>query len=57
METSPPRTGSGATKIVLTVDHPTILTDLNDVPFIKAAISDAVHHRCRLLRRLGREAH
>jgi hypothetical protein len=39
------------------VDHPTILTDLNDVPFMKAAISDAVHHRCRLLRRLGREVH
>jgi beta-galactosidase len=40
-KTSPPPTGSAATKVVLTADQPTILTDLNDVSFIKAAISDA----------------
>jgi beta-galactosidase len=39
-KTSPAPTGNGATKIVLTADHPTILTDWNDVSFIKAAISD-----------------
>ena len=34
-------TGTGATKVVVTADHATLLTDLNDVSFIKAAISDA----------------
>jgi beta-galactosidase len=33
-------TGTGATKVVVTADHATLLTDLNDVSFIKAAISN-----------------
>jgi beta-galactosidase len=40
-KTSPPLTGNGATKVVLTADHSTILTDWNDVSFVKAAISNA----------------
>ena len=34
-------TGTGATKIVVSADHATLLTDLNDVSFIQAAISNA----------------
>jgi beta-galactosidase len=40
-KTSPPPTGTTATKIVLTADHPTVLTDGNDISFVKAAIADA----------------
>jgi beta-galactosidase len=40
-KTSPPATGTNATKIVLTADHATVLTDWNDISFIKAAIADA----------------
>jgi beta-galactosidase len=40
-KTSPAATGTDATQIVLTADHPTVLTDWNDISFIKAAISDS----------------
>jgi len=33
--------GTTASKIVLTADHTSIVTDLNDVSYVKAAISDA----------------
>ncbi|MGD0679354.1 MAG: sugar-binding domain-containing protein [Polyangiaceae bacterium] len=36
-----PATGTTASQIVLTADHPTLTTDVNDISFIKAAISDA----------------
>jgi beta-galactosidase len=36
-----PATGTTATKVVLTADHPTVLTDPNDVSFVKATIADA----------------
>jgi beta-galactosidase len=39
--TSPAPAGTGPTKIVLTADHPTVLTDLNDISFVKAAVSNA----------------
>jgi beta-galactosidase len=41
--TTAPAAGTAATKIVLTADHPTIVTDLNDVSYIKAAITDATN--------------
>jgi beta-galactosidase len=34
-------TGTGATKVVVTADHATLLTDLNDVVYVKAAIANA----------------
>jgi beta-galactosidase len=34
-------TGTTASKIVLTADHATVTTDLNDISFVQAAISDA----------------
>ncbi|HZL19300.1 MAG TPA: glycoside hydrolase family 2 TIM barrel-domain containing protein [Polyangia bacterium] len=40
-KTSPAATGTTASKIVLTADHTSIVTDGNDVSFVKAAISDA----------------
>jgi beta-galactosidase len=40
-KTMPASTGTDATQIVLTADHPTVLTDWNDISFVKAAISDA----------------
>jgi beta-galactosidase len=40
-KTSPAATGTDATQIVLTADHPTVLTDWNDMSFIRAGISDA----------------
>jgi beta-galactosidase len=40
-KTTAAATGTGATKVVVTADHATLLTDLNDVSFIKAAISNA----------------
>ncbi len=40
-KTSPAATGTGATKIVLTPDHTAIVTDWNDVSYVKAAISNA----------------
>jgi beta-galactosidase len=36
-----PATGTNATKLVLTADHPTVLVDPNDVSFIKATVADA----------------
>jgi beta-galactosidase len=39
--TAPPATGTNATKIVVAADHTSIVTDLNDVTFVRAAISDA----------------
>jgi beta-galactosidase len=36
-----PAAGTTATKIVLTADHATLLTDANDVSYIKAAVTDA----------------
>jgi beta-galactosidase len=39
--TTPAPTGTGPTKIVLTADHATIVADLNDISFVKAAISNA----------------
>ena len=40
-KTTAPPTGTGATKVVVTADHPTLLTDLNDVSFFQAAIANA----------------
>jgi beta-galactosidase len=40
-KTLPATTGTNATQIVLTADHPTVLTDWNDISFVKAAISDS----------------
>ncbi len=40
-KTSPATTGTTASKLVLTADRPTLLTDLNDICFVKAAVSDA----------------
>jgi beta-galactosidase len=39
-KTSPAPTGTAASQIVLTADHPTVLTDWNDVSFVQAAVSD-----------------
>jgi beta-galactosidase len=39
--TTAPATGTTATKVVLTADHTTLLTDLNDVSYIKATVADA----------------
>ena len=37
-----PKTSTGAAvKVVLTVDHPSITTDLNDVAYVKATVADA----------------
>jgi beta-galactosidase len=38
---TPPATGTTASKVVLTADHATLLTDLNDISFIKATIADS----------------
>ena len=40
-KTTAPPTGTGATKVVVTADHATLLTDLNDVSFFQAAIANA----------------
>jgi len=40
-KTTPPPTGTTASKVAVTADHPTVLTDLNDIAFVKAAVSDA----------------
>jgi len=39
--TTPPAAGTTATKIVLTPDHTSLLTDPNDIVYVKAAITDA----------------
>jgi len=38
--TTAPATGTTATKVVLTADHATLLTDRNDISYIKATIAD-----------------
>jgi beta-galactosidase len=40
-KTTPPATGTTATKVVLVADHTTVSTDGNDVSFVKATIADA----------------
>ncbi|HVY37021.1 MAG TPA: glycoside hydrolase family 2 TIM barrel-domain containing protein [Polyangia bacterium] len=40
-KTAPPATGTTATKVVLTPDHASIVTDGNDVSYVKATIADA----------------
>lgn len=39
--TSPPPTGTTANKVVLTPDHPTVSSDMNDIDYIKATIADS----------------
>jgi beta-galactosidase len=39
--TTPPATGTTASQVTLTADHATLLTDLNDISYIKASITDA----------------
>jgi beta-galactosidase len=39
--TTPPPTGTTATKVVLAPDHPTVSTDVNDVSYVKATIADS----------------
>ena len=39
--TTPPATGTTAAKVALSADHATLLTDPNDVTYVKATISDA----------------
>jgi len=39
--TTPPATGTTASKVVLTADRATLLTDLNDISYIRATIADA----------------
>jgi beta-galactosidase len=40
-KTTPPATGTTATQVVLTADHTAIVTDVNDISFVKATIADA----------------
>ncbi|HVV49113.1 MAG TPA: glycoside hydrolase family 2 TIM barrel-domain containing protein, partial [Polyangia bacterium] len=40
-KTTPPPTGTTATKLVLTPDRPAIVTDGNDVSYVKAVVADA----------------
>ncbi len=39
--TSPPATGTSASKIVLKPDHTALVTDVNDISFVQAIIADA----------------
>jgi beta-galactosidase len=39
--TAPPATGTAATQIALAADHPMLVTDANDVVFVKASVADA----------------
>lgn len=39
--TSPPPTGTTASKILLSPDHGTVSTDVNDISYVKATIADA----------------
>jgi beta-galactosidase len=39
--TTAPPTGTTASKLVLTADHPSIVSDWNDVAFVAAAVSDS----------------
>ena len=40
-KTTPPATGTAATQVVLAADHTAIVTDVNDISFVKATIADA----------------
>ena len=40
-KTTPPPTGTTASKLVVTADHSTIVTDVNDIVFVQAAVSDS----------------
>jgi beta-galactosidase len=40
-KTAPPATGTTASKLTVTADHATLLTDVNDIVFVKAVVSDA----------------
>jgi beta-galactosidase len=40
-KTTPPATGTTPAKVVVAADHPTVLTDANDLSFVKATIADA----------------
>jgi beta-galactosidase len=40
-KTAPPATGTTATQVVLTADHAAIMTDWNDISFVKATVADA----------------
>jgi beta-galactosidase len=40
-KSTPPTTGTTATKIVLTPDHTAILTDWNDVSYVRATVADS----------------
>jgi beta-galactosidase len=40
-KTSAPPTGTTASKLVLSADHTTLVTDLNDIVFVKAAVADS----------------
>ena len=42
--TSKPATGTTATKLVVAADHGSIVTDANDVAFVKATVADASGH-------------
>jgi beta-galactosidase len=39
--TSPPPTGSTASKVLLTPDHSTVSTDFNDISYVKATVADS----------------
>jgi beta-galactosidase len=39
--TSPPATGTTASKLVLTADHGTVSTDVNDISYVKATVADS----------------
>jgi beta-galactosidase len=43
-KTTPPTTGTTATQVVLAADHTSIVTDVNDISFVKATIADASGH-------------
>jgi beta-galactosidase len=42
--TTPPTAGTTAAKVTLTADHATLLTDPNDVSYIKATVADTAGH-------------
>ena len=39
--TTPPATGTTASKVVATADHTTVSTDVNDISYVKATIADS----------------
>ncbi|HVZ87875.1 MAG TPA: glycoside hydrolase family 2 TIM barrel-domain containing protein [Polyangia bacterium] len=40
-KTNAPPAGTTASKVVVTADHPALVTDLNDIVFVEAAVSDS----------------